>query len=81
MKLMICLAVTWWTAPLLAAPQEAETDATSQPELVTATARPLVVYGKLDGVVESPKYAEMELDSNGWSDFEFDYVIPLGVPV
>lgn len=78
MKLMICLVVTSLTAPLFACPQEKDDAQPAAPETVTAEARPLVVFEKLEGVIESPSYAEIELDSNGWSDFEISYVIHQG---
>ena len=81
MKLMICLVVTSLTAPLFACPQENDEAKPAAPETVTAEARPLVVFEKIQGVIESPNYAEIELDSNGWADFEISYVIPQGVPV
>ncbi|MCH2183136.1 MAG: hypothetical protein MK108_14140 [Mariniblastus sp.] len=81
MKLMICLAVALMATPHWAVSQETDETQDSAPEMVTVTARPLVVYGKLDGLVESPKFAEMELDSNGWSDFEIENVIAQGVSV
>ncbi|MEE2825145.1 MAG: HlyD family efflux transporter periplasmic adaptor subunit [Planctomycetota bacterium] len=81
MKLMTCLVLTSLVTPLWATPQEADKKQNASPETVTAVARPLVVYGKQDGLVVAPKYAEIELESNGWADFEIDYVINQGVAV
>ena len=75
MRTIFCLLVTCLSGSAWAVAQETPVN---PPETVTAEARPLVVYETLDGVVEASRTAELELESNGWTDFEIEMIVPQG---
>ncbi len=81
MKWMICFAVMLYPATLVALVQEADVETKASAETVKVQVRPLVVYQKLDGVMESSNEAPVTLKSNGWSDFEIAELVPQGQQV
>ncbi|MCH2179830.1 MAG: HlyD family efflux transporter periplasmic adaptor subunit [Mariniblastus sp.] len=80
MRLILCLFITFGCGAAFGSPQETPTEVPDKvtSETVVAEVRPLVVYETLEGVVEASNTAEVELESNGWTDFELETLVPQG---